>query len=78
MAHGRATLAWQSQPFGVVLFLLAAAGAVIGPIELVTNRPVLNKFRPGVWWIAALIAGMLGGWGWKLTAGYFSGKYPLP
>jgi len=78
MAHGRVGLAWRSHPFGVMLFVLVMAGAIIGPIELLTDRSVLKRFRPGAWWVAALVGGMLAGWGWKLAAGHLSGKYPLP
>ena len=76
-AHGQLALAWRSQPFGVMLFLAAAVLAVVGLIELLANRPVLNRLRFGWWWTWIFIIGMLAGWGWKVVAGYYDGIYPL-
>ena len=77
MAHGRVGQAWRAQPFGVVLFVLVGAAALAGTAQIMVNRPLLNVLRPRIWWAAALIGGMLAGWGWKALAGHLSGRYPL-
>ena len=77
MAHGKIALAWRAHPFGVAAFLLVVVLAVSAMAELATGRNVIGKLRPGVWWVWALLGGMLGGWLVKMAAGYLQGEYPL-
>ena len=78
MAHGQIALSWRAQPFGVMLFVVVLAIAAVGTVELVADRPVLHKLRPGLWWVWLLAGGLLAGWGIKALTGYLAGRYPLP
>jgi len=78
MAHGRPVAAWQAQPFGVMLFALLAAGAVLGGSELVGGRSIVHRLRPRRWWAWTLVGAMAFGWGYKALTGYIGGRYPLP
>lgn len=78
MAHGRVGLGWRAQPFGVLLFAAVVTLGCVGLIELIANRPLLHRLRPGLWWVWVLLVGMAGGWGWQALVGYLRGVYPLP
>ncbi len=77
-AHGWIALGWRAQPFGVVLFAAMILLGAIGSFELLTNRSVLHRLRPKLWWGLVLLGGMLVGWGWNAATGWAGGKYPLP
>jgi hypothetical protein len=76
-AHGRAGLALRAQPFGVLLFLAIAAGAILGGAELATGRSILHVLRPRLWWLAAALAAWLAGWGIAIAAGLAAGRLPI-
>jgi hypothetical protein len=77
MAHGQIRQAFRAQPFGAVLFMALVVLAVVGLTELTTGRNVIRLLRPGLWWVAVGLGGMLLGWGWKLAWGCATGQYPL-
>lgn len=77
MAHGQIATAFRAQPFGVVLFVAAAALTILGAAQALTGRRCLGKSGPRWWWLLAGLGGMLIGWGWVLTAGVISGKWPI-
>ncbi len=77
MAHGRFADAFAAQPFGVVLFIAAVVLGGFGAAEVVTGRDLLRVLRPRLWWVGALVVGLLAGWGIKLALGAASGKYSL-
>jgi len=66
MAHGKLALAFRAQPFGMVLFVTVAAMAGVGLAELMCGLDVVGALRPGLWWLAVALAGMLAGWGVKI------------
>ncbi len=76
-AHGKLLTALEAQPFGVVLFAAAVALALLGATQALTGRNCLGKRGPRWWWLWAGLAGMFVGWGWVLTAGVISGKWPI-
>ncbi len=78
MAHGKVGLAWRAQPFGVPLFAAVLVLGSVGLIELIANRPLLHRLRPGLWWVWVPLVGMLMGWGLQAGTGYLRGIYPLP
>jgi hypothetical protein len=77
MTHGQVSLAWQAQPFGIVLFVLALVLVAPALGQTITGLAMLGTFRPGLWWVPAGIAGMMIGWGWNLYHGIASGSLPL-
>ena len=77
MAHGRVVLAVKAQPFGVILFLAAAAIGLVSAAQVATGRNLLPILRPRVWWVAAGVIGLLAGWGAKALIGYLNGELPL-
>ncbi len=77
-AHGKIALAWRAHPFGIALLAAAVVLAIVGLVELMTNRPLLGRLRPGLWWVWLGLGGLLVGWGLKAAAGYLRGDYPLP
>ncbi len=90
MAHGQVLLAWQAQPFGVVLFLALAGFAVLATVESLGGRGVLaglqgaGSKRPGItaWGLAGWLAwvvllGIPAGWALKLIVGLADGSLPM-
>lgn len=77
MAHGRVVLAWQAQPFGIVLFTAVLAAALLGTYEAWTGRDAFGRLRPGMWWAWVPIVGLLAGWGLKVWIGCSTGRLPL-
>ena len=75
--HGQLALAWQAQPFGIVLFAAVLLLAIVGSYELVTARSSLMRLRPGVWWAWCGLIGLFAGWGYKLLVGWLGQEYPL-
>ena len=71
--RGRLLDALLCQPFGLALFLLTVAAAVVSALELIAPRGRLRRawdwlgFKEG-WVAGALLAGLLAGWCWKLIA----------
>ena len=73
MGDGEIGAAFLNQPFGVVLFLMTVAAAIVGTIDLVTGmgayRKVLKAIGPYEQRMAAgLLFGLVGGWIWKMVA----------
>jgi hypothetical protein len=72
LAHLHVLQGTLNQPFGFVLFLCTAVGAVVGFLELVAPR---GRWRPFWRWIdrhetgvaAFLLLGMMGGWMYKIA-----------
>jgi len=75
--HGRFALAFRAQPFGILLTLAAVVFGVCGAVQFLTARPILARMRPRFWWAFLAVAGLLGGWVWKVLAGMACGQYPL-
>jgi len=72
MAHFEVISALLTQPFGVVLFLITLAAAVIGLMDLIL--PAKRWLRVGRWFAArdralagALLAAMFAGWFYKIA-----------
>ncbi len=76
-ARGKVAAALTAQPFGVMLFVAAVGLTVLGAAQAITGRRCLGRRGPRWWWLLAGIGGMLIGWGWVLTAGVISGKWPI-
>ena len=71
MAHGNLAAAWHQNPFGVPLFLFAAAQLIWQPWQswrIRSNRPVW-QIPGGVWWLVALCVLMLIRWIWRISMG---------
>lgn len=79
MAHGQFRLAAESQAFGVVLFLATAAGAAVGAVQAASGKAMLERVWAGArwWWLGAIVAMMLTGWGLKAYIGWSQGAFPL-
>ena len=75
-AHGRFGLAFEAQPFGIVLFAALVGGLAVGAVELAAGRDVLRRLRPSWWWLAGAMGGMLAGWGIKVAVGVAAGELP--
>lgn len=73
--RGQLALAWRAHPFGLVLLGAVAALAVVGVVELATGRASVHRLRPGLWWLWAGLAGLLGGWLWLLLTGTLNGRW---
>lgn len=71
-ADGRVTDALWTQPFGVVLFVLAVFVAGVSGAEAIAPRGRWRRIettaRPVEPWIAlGLLLAMIGGWAWKIA-----------
>ena len=76
MAHGKLVLAWQSHPFGVILFVAVTALAFAATAEALTGRNVLGHLRLG--WLAwVLLFGIPVAWVLKLVIGLADGSLPM-
>ena len=76
--HGRLSLAWKAQPFGLVLTGLLAGLAVAGAAQAVSGKVILMPLaRLGWWWGVILGGGLVAGWGLRLLSGWAGGEYPL-
>ncbi len=70
-AHGRIIDALLCQPYGLVLFLLTLATAVVSLVELIKPRGRWRSFWDWLglkegWIAAGLLGGLLAGWVYKL------------
>lgn len=79
MAHGRVVAAVVAQPFGVVLFVLDVAAALLLTVSLVRGRSLLPRLYSLriPWMISGLILLWLAGWGFKILYGAVTGGYGL-
>ena len=77
MAHGRVALAFEAQPFGMVLFVAVCVVGAAALAELITGRDVLRHLRPGAWWAASVAVGLAAGWGLKVLCGLAGGTLPI-
>jgi len=77
MTRGHVGRAWHAHPFGVLLFVLLAVFAIAGGVELITARPVMQKFSPSLRWAWILPVAIFAGWLIKAITGYYRGEYPL-
>ena len=77
MVHGRVGLAFQAQPFGVIMVLGVVTVGTVGLVEFLTGRALLSRIRPGWWWLVAILGAWLLGWAFKLLTGLASGEYPV-
>lgn len=76
MTHGRVGLAWRAQPFGIAIAVWLAMLTVVGVIESVRARPVIERLRPRLWWAWAGLAGLFAGWFIVLGVGRLNGTLP--
>jgi len=70
-AHGRLVDALLCQPFGLVLFTVTVAVALVSLVELARPRGLWRRFWDWLglkegWIAAALMGGLLAGWVYKL------------
>jgi sugar phosphate permease len=77
MARGDVAAAAVAHPFGAALFVVIAVVGAVGLAELVSDRDVLRRLRPGAWWAIAAVAGLLLGWGAKIALGLANGTLPV-
>jgi len=77
VAHGDVVGAFLAHPFGIPLFAGVAAVGLAGLGELLLGRDFLRLLRPGAWWAAAVIVGLLVGWACKIAIGVSNGTLPV-
>ena len=77
MIRGQVAAAFGAQPFGIILFLAICVLTAAGAIELVGGKAVVTYLRPGLWWLWAALAGLLGGWAIKIGLGLAAGELPM-
>ncbi len=70
MAEGRVPEALHNQPFGVLLYVLTFVSAIIGMVDVLTGRGLLQTVAQALYpWerpvAAGLVIGLFGGWLWK-------------
>ena len=75
--RGQIGQALRAQPFGVVLALAAVVLGATGLGQAITGRYLMRVFRPGWWWLAAGLGGMLAGWGIRTVLGMADGTFPM-
>ncbi|HAU37047.1 MAG TPA: hypothetical protein DCX07_04950 [Phycisphaerales bacterium] len=76
-AHGQWDLSLSAQPFGLVLFVAAVGGALLGAAQAVTGRAMFRRLKPSWRWVWTGGLAMFTGWGVKLAAGLADGSLPL-
>ncbi len=76
-AHGRVAEAFLAHPAGPVLWLGLAVVSLAGLAELLSGRDCLRLLRPSGWWAVAALAGMLGGWAFKIAYGLATSTLPV-
>ncbi|HOF18144.1 MAG TPA: DUF2752 domain-containing protein [Phycisphaerae bacterium] len=76
-AHGQWGLSLSAQPFGLVLFVAAVGGALLGAAQAVTAQPLLRRLKLSRRWVWAAGLAMFAGWGVKLATGLADGSLPL-
>ncbi|MBS3734182.1 MAG: DUF2752 domain-containing protein [Phycisphaerae bacterium] len=74
--HGQWRLAWHAQPFGYALAAGLATLGIVGGLELGSDRSLLHRLRPGLWWLVAGLIGLMAGWGIVLLTGWLDGSLP--
>ena len=76
-ADGDFIAAFRAQPFGLVVFLVAAALAATALAEVATGHDLLGMVRPRWWWALVAVGALLGGWCTKLLMGVAAGTLPV-
>ena len=77
VAHGEFRKAFLAHPMGFVIAAGLAAVGVLGSAELLSGRDCLRFLRPGPWWAVVVLAGLLGGWAFKIAYGLSTGELPI-
>jgi len=77
VVHGEFRKAFLAHPMGFVVVAGLAAVGVLGSAELLIGRDFLRFLRPGAWWAVVALAGLLGGWGFKIAYGLSAGTLPI-
>jgi len=81
MMHARPLKAFYTQPFGAFLALLVMYLGYGAVRVLISGEPWRPRWAgwPKTYLLAALLAGFLGAWIFKLVVGtYVTGQFPLP
>ena len=76
-ANGDFIAAFRAQPFGLAVFLAAAALAAASLAEAATGHNLLGMVRPRWWWALVAVGALLAGWCTKLLMGVAAGTLPI-
>lgn len=77
LAHGDVRAGFRAQPGGLVLFAGVVVVGVAALGELACGRDLLRRLHPGPIWAFVIIAGVLGGWAFKIVHGLSAGTLPV-
>lgn len=75
-AHGRFALAFRAQPFGLLLFAMAAGLGAAGLWQVFSRKNLLARGKLWLWLGAVCLIGLPAGWATKMLLGWMDGSLP--